>query len=1268
MEQARRTRSPSSLFVDDSCDVEPDDDAISLTSTVRSYHPKDEEFVVDDILAERQNPEEPDHTQYLIQWEGYPLFRASWEPVTNLSDELLQQWLEQKEEGGRTPFDVQEWEDVRQHWAAGKASRHNRRNRKRLQLGLQTTDPFPATPDHYLYPDDDGESEETHDSSDEAMEVDEIEQGGAMPMPTERKIKQTMFTGVPPTKTVLQQGSSAPSTRPEAHGNPAKTGVKTSDKCSERPPVSERKSSASNPSGLNRSTGMPSNGQAKSVSTSSSSSLANKFRGKKLKATRTANPQPLIQRTVATGPASALHIRRRRTGLKEAMMDQTKAPKLMSNMRRVNLLAKKARELNDAAPANPAAIPSHYIITGDAPRKNQSIPDALAEPDMQSEAGVNSPHAMEVPSAIAPLTGPKKSRGGKSVRFTEGTVHESTASNGPASPGLQSNVASKRGSLSSYQRTASQTVARFTSFGPEGSQEVDVEFNGIPRGHSDWLVQFLSEEHIQFCMLCSAADFFSGDTIYEPQFKLASGSLSSPTEGGQAALDAVAVNLLRTSAALYLPRSTHSILVFPTRSPAWSNLVDPAGMAGTLDHLIFRPNKPLDIAHYPALSNAVVARGADSASLRRTVMKQMAELDYDTLLSNGKKHVFFLMYHGPETFLFQILVIWLRACQPDCQIFRSVEQGGWNRYQEATLDGVVILHESVERSIRKIPRLWDTLKHGGHIFWSLSSPDHESTLITDNDHSMPDMPPQLKLTRLFPHGRAFLLTPSFMISQPAKLCELLEFIQLRSAVAPCVLVVCSTSTDYLLEIALEKARRRDLLTDKLGHTVSDQVAELEGLSQDEFQDRLRAWELMKNIMDPTRHGFKSHEDPPEDIGKVVLVDDLIAPDDEQSLVNWFAAWSLSRLDCYRKFYVVGSSLQGIEKARKMVRVPNYVDGTVNDPDVHSRQVALDNERGQHSFRSHMFRGDSAADFAPWFNSFNDLKGHSSFWMYFLAVCFLNREMADHLGDFRADFGTFKTWFHSAPKFTPSLNSLVGLFYTVETDWTETDQTIPAARHPWIAVFRPVNPHLNKTSYADMELLIWDFAGRNRWPASPSPEHLLPMQRRLVDYVREAAPARFENYALKRVFVSSWTDVDADPSCPVDVTCRTLEAIVHDRAKYVPPWEQPLIKRGWKLLGEGPAAPRDRLYRTDSDMNEPERLIFHPARGEVDYGSACINDLYEAVVRAREKDPNCTTLDYKYMTTVHWYQDLKDEKRAYKHINVDSWDRVFEDLNLQKRRP
>ncbi|KXJ89619.1 hypothetical protein Micbo1qcDRAFT_164897, partial [Microdochium bolleyi] len=69
-----------------------------MSRATSSDEDEGDEFEVEAVLAERQDPDDPHATQYLIQWENYPMDQCTWEPLQNLGKGVLEGWEEAKAE------------------------------------------------------------------------------------------------------------------------------------------------------------------------------------------------------------------------------------------------------------------------------------------------------------------------------------------------------------------------------------------------------------------------------------------------------------------------------------------------------------------------------------------------------------------------------------------------------------------------------------------------------------------------------------------------------------------------------------------------------------------------------------------------------------------------------------------------------------------------------------------------------------------------------------------------------------------------------------------------------------------------------------------------------------------------------------------------------------------------------------------------------------------------------------------------------------------
>ncbi|ETS79140.1 hypothetical protein PFICI_08993 [Pestalotiopsis fici W106-1] len=328
---------------------------------------------------------------------------------------------------------------------------------------------------------------------------------------------------------------------------------------------------------------------------------------------------------------------------------------------------------------------------------------------------------------------------------------------------------------------------------------------------------------------------------------------------------------------------------------------------------------------------------------------------------------------------------------------------------------------------------------------------------------------------------------------------------------------------------------------------------------------------------------------------------------------------------------------------------------------------------QDTLRTPRPKEDGALDLAEWLStSFGHLIGTSSYWMFWKPIAWLDKDMATHCGDRTMRHSAMDFWLSGCPRFFLQVNTLVGFFYTTEGEPEKLNAANAGIRHPWLAFLRPVDVLSHPFQYSAMELLIWDCAAENRWPSHPRRKDLLPMQQRLIDTVGKELPRKFpeedpfkrKRYYLERVLVGGCRVVtQADPSKPLHTTRKILSDIVNG-SQPLPLTDESLIAAGWKNLEEVPVK-KNQFPRNPADDSEPERIIFHPPpRGSGSNGpSLCRNDLYDAALEARKRDPQCIEFRYDFRITTRWYDHLKKENRQYNHILVESWNKVFDECGI-----
>lgn len=701
----------------------------STTHDVDGAAEDDKEWNVEDLYAERPHPERPGEMQYLIKWEGFPMEECTWEPAEHLGPGLLEEWEENKKKiaaGEYQPFDLNIYE------AACKAT---------LEVPPESpvqenTASSPATkdkPNHYNQAQEAGVTNPGHPASKKTAEKATKQKESRATPPGKPKAAAAAAANVAPN--VNKKKSSQAS-------SPAK-----SPKGSQRVPAPKRTTSSDKTAGGTatgyQGTARRSSGSMSSASASASkrpptlppalsSSLANKFSGKKHKATRT-QPQPTSTR--AGNVFAGGKQRKKRTNLGDVMDDPSKAPKPFSNMRTINIAKKRGNERIDTAHLDISAIPTSFFLTNDKnnrPNEDQTKAGAPAAPP-ESTAIVQSPTQMSpggIKTAAIPTLKTKKS-----VRFTgaqefplegvpteetvdavddvadtamneqDSTIYSSTGSAPAKSPPL----APRKLSLTNYQeRSQIQVVQKTVVFGKAGSPSVRVLFSGIVRQGQPWLSAFIAQEALNFDTVCTSYNFFVQKANLVGEI-LSAGAIESASEETLATLRNVAENLRRGSYGSHLVTEHFSILVYPSGCNGWNELDVDVGTHNSeyaLRHIIYRPIVDVRL-HPPASVPRAPARlkSIELGSHCQMLLKHLFGLDFSQCLPQQSKErdnqVFMLLFPEREMQVCNMVKLWLRKFKPGKPSIRGEISGL-----------LILLQAPVSRTVESFPPKFGTASSG----------------------------------------------------------------------------------------------------------------------------------------------------------------------------------------------------------------------------------------------------------------------------------------------------------------------------------------------------------------------------------------------------------------------------------------------------------------------------------------------------------------------------------------------------------------------------
>ncbi|AEO61576.1 hypothetical protein MYCTH_109232 [Thermothelomyces thermophilus ATCC 42464] len=1390
---------PKASFRPAASDKDDSDDSISVTSTV-SLHDPDQEYVVEAILAERQ------HTNgtmyYLIKWEDYPLHESTWEPESNLGPELKALWEEEKAKhatGELEPFDIRIFEEAQKQARKEKLERHHRRNRKRKRLGLPLTSPF-----------------NTDSSDEEAEEESGIETSGA-DEPVKEALRQSqqrarkrapspkpasvsaagpligssrrLSEGGRPSSVVWEAQTDLSSAVPERRQPvPSRTGYQGS---------SNKSASTATPDTAPKSNGRPAIALATTTAPPprpSGTSSRKTFTAKKSAAQPTGN--------IFTSGKT----RKPRASLKDSMSDPTKDPKLFRKHRQRWQAYKRSRDKEDLPPLDVSRLELYDLrrtqsLSAQSPGGFAMSPARVLPSQQENDHGPPLGHSQALTATIddpmpavpgAEAAHQKKKR--KSVRFqvsddsenlyafvqeSEQADHDSPVAQGRSKPSPLPCQLQEPGSDGSAPVPDSQDSDKTLVL---GKLLVEATFTGLPRESSSelsWLPDFLARKTLDFSHTC-----FSGNAAAKfnslLKDRLASGTITSK-DTDQAIIARVADNLTVRLLALYYGQTEYNVLVYPTKCDEWKSILSglvPAGPSeAMLGYLIFaspedcRRMLPSPIPSLQFQSqiieqprpNAGVQNGL---SARELLLKRLFDFDYNKLLPTVllerplAEHYFFLAIPKTRKEIEYTLCHWLRARNPKCQIFTSQQSGGWDAFRSVveTIPGVVIIHEMLAWSLRRFPNLARYLVSRNDEYWCISEPVDGLPLYPSISVAQCPAPPgDVRLTRLFPYRTVFLLTPSFLVSEPRRSLEFFEwFTSQWVGKFAYRLVTAYNIHEYLSELAEDKYRAREEMLKCPGNTQPDIEANLRGLTRDDCSCRYAVANMAADLH-LTRLLHAGAEAQDEDNSSLIYADPSIDPNDEQSLVNWFGWWATLRADQFRKFHVIGSSqsmkLHGCGRGERFVRIPKYSKVTLNDPDAVLEVVQEMNDQadtakasthnhdesslqmpsdrvsrprfrdGPWSFRSNLIRTEDSECFADYLSSLTRLPGGKSLWgLYKFPVSWFDLEMATHFGDFSARYSRIHDWFKftfpfgrsatdsAAQKWGEKYNTYVGFFYTIiDREWDYPDVVPPQKpleRHPWIAVYRPVNPH--RTPYTRCEVIIWDPAARTRYPngQAPAEKDLIFMQRQLIQHVRYHCDEKNHGTWLdqargwKRVALGPPFDPSPEPSrqqsdsrsFPSDNTSDTDSSSLfvdqHHHQTNDEHFAMDLADVRPSISGNGGKANSEEGEDAEIDLAEYDdeqiRVIFHPprgnnhsqsrlrnacsSRGAPPFRSRCINRLYEEARLARARngggggggdgDEGVTHMRYTFVPTLDWYREQQAEGRGFAHVNVDSWEGIF----------
>lgn len=424
-----------------------------------------------------------------------------------------------------------------------------------------------------------------------------------------------------------------------------------------------------------------------------------------------------------------------------------------------------------------------------------------------------------------------------------------------------------------------------------------------------------SQDIIIFDKQCLAIDFVSSG--YQT---LSQGLVSSDPETDTTVV--ATSDYLRTAlSGLCFVGKEFSILIFPTKAEGWHTLdnyqeCDPKFI---LKYLAFRTKS---YCPQPLAPDVQTTPQELTAPYQKSLYSWIHRLNYKALVPKASQKSilelylhFFLIFPDSAVELSDMLSLWLASSNARAAIFDSKTKGSWFQFMgivsKSGAGGCVLIHCTMLPIIDRFPYLRRLLAPSV-VIWSVSNGPYTLSsfqpLAPDKGLALGNM----RLSRLFPHGAAFFLTPSFVLFEPRKTHEILEWFKNKHSMPGTYkLVVCHRFRELIYEHAIAKNKeRKELLRQLEGQPDAESILNSLALTNAVCVLRYLSYQLIDTIV-PQRNLSEDlfpleDDDADERDSPIVYMDPHINQLDEKTQAEWYVGWTMLRLNTFRKFLVVGT--------------------------------------------------------------------------------------------------------------------------------------------------------------------------------------------------------------------------------------------------------------------------------------------------------------------------------------------------------------------------
>jgi chromo domain-containing protein 1 len=486
---------------------------------------------------------------------------------------------------------------------------------------------------------------------------------------------------------------------------------------------------------------------------------------------------------------------------------------------------------------------------------------------------------------------------------------------------------------------AAESRAIEAYFGPDQSQSIVLDFGKIDNVDLEkpCAKLFSRLPNLYFNQQCIAQDFKAQRSKLQDSVCWQGELNSDPS--GMDLFNKLTKQLRLQVGGLISVKSNLVVLVHPVMDE-WEYLGTPKTTANSpMRYLVFTTKPRIHLAELTKPSPDRI--DTSRLSSRRQLFAKFHNISFTSLLPHPRRttdtHHFFFLFAPSYKTTPGLLASWIRSYHNwKTKIYTGENPEAWDYFVNCpkVQSCIVLIHKTQVLNITNLPGLMKLLVEMPNkrtTFWYINDTPDEWPLYP---LPSPYIPGGINATQLFPMGGAIFLAPSFLVAEPVKAFQLLEWFQKKYRNAPAgiyKLFCCQKIGEYLLELAIDKFKEREVFLKKCDRMPTKDAKEAElGLTYIDCEHRFKCHTIICEML----------EDP--FYCPIVQAPKFIDQDNEEGLAWEFEGYAVLRFHKFKKFTTIGTDHESSKKAFRWRNLSSYKTDANHTPGELSPRKVLEN--------------------------------------------------------------------------------------------------------------------------------------------------------------------------------------------------------------------------------------------------------------------------------------------------------------------------------------